>query len=227
MAGVPGDKQPEGKGCASARCENTTHVGSHLDAPWRYHPTMNNGERACTNDEVPLEWRYGRGVKLDFRDKPDGHVCNAADVEAELKRIGHTLAPFDIVLVNMAAGARYGHDDLANRGRGMGREATLYLTERGVRVTGVDRWSWDAPFSYTARRIKERGDYALFWEGRKAGALVATSRSSPILRRCRRPVSSSRASPSRSKSPRPVGAVRWRFSKSVRPFIHYSWEARA
>jgi len=173
MAGVPVDKQLEGKGCASERCQITTHSGTHLDAPWHYHPTMNGGERAWTIDEVPLEWCFGRGVKLDFRDKPDGYVCSAADVEAELERIGHTLQPFDIVLVNTSAGARYGHDDFVGRGCGMGREATLYLTGRGVKVTGIDGWSWDAPFSYTAKRIKETGDYSLFWEGHKAGAVRA------------------------------------------------------
>ena len=30
------------------------------------------------------------GVKLDFRHFADGYVATAADVEAELKRIGHT-----------------------------------------------------------------------------------------------------------------------------------------
>jgi hypothetical protein len=52
------------------------------------------------------------------------------------------LKPLDIVLVNTAAGARYGQPDYVNRGCGMGREATLYLTSRGVRVTGTDGWSW-------------------------------------------------------------------------------------
>ena len=32
---------------------------------------------------------------------------------------------------------------------------TLYLTERGVKVVGTDAWSWDAPFSHTARRWAE------------------------------------------------------------------------
>ena len=36
-------------------------------------------------------------------------------------------------------------------GCGMGREATLYLLERGVRLTGTDAWSWDAPFVYTKK----------------------------------------------------------------------------
>lgn len=169
MSGIPVDKQIEGKGCASEVCRITTHVGTHLDAPWHYHPTMNNGEKAWTIDQVPLEWCFGRGVKLDFRDKPDGYVCTAADVEAELRRIGHELQPFDIVLVNTSAGARYGEDDFLMKGCGMGREATLYLTSRGVRVTGIDGWSWDAPFPYTRKRIEETGDYSLFWEGHKAG----------------------------------------------------------
>ena len=169
MADVPVDRQIERQGCATEECVITTHAGTHLDAPWHYHATMNRGERAWTIDEIPLEWCFGPGVKLDFRDKPDGYVCTARDVEDELARIGHVLRPGDIVLVNTAAGARYGHDDFLARGCGMGREATLFLTSRGVRVAGTDGWSWDAPFSYTRKRIEETGDYSLFWEGHKAG----------------------------------------------------------
>jgi kynurenine formamidase len=51
----------------------------------------------------------------------------------------------------------------------MGYEATMYLLERGVRLTGTDAWSWDAPFSYTARKVQETGDKSLIWEGHKAG----------------------------------------------------------
>ena len=51
----------------------------------------------------------------------------------------------------------------------MGREATLYLTERVVRVVGADAWSWDPPFSFTRKRFAENGDASLIWEGHKAG----------------------------------------------------------
>lgn len=51
----------------------------------------------------------------------------------------------------------------------MGRDATLHLTSFGVRVVGTDGWSWDAPFSHTARRYAETGDASLIWEGHKAG----------------------------------------------------------
>src|SRR5690606_10464519 len=113
---------------------------THMDAPWHYHPTQDGGMPAMTIDQVPLVWCMGPGVKLDFRDRPDGHVCSAAEVEAELGRIGHRLAPGDIVLVNTRAGARYGHDDYVSAGCGMGREATLWLVERGMRVCGTDAW---------------------------------------------------------------------------------------
>jgi len=51
----------------------------------------------------------------------------------------------------------------------MGREATLYLLERGIRVTGTDAWSWDAPFVHTKEKFLQSGDARLIWEGHKAG----------------------------------------------------------
>ncbi len=168
--GVPVDKQLESKGAAVERIIATTHSGTHMDAPWHYHPTMDNGKPAMRIDEVPLDWCMGPGVKLDFRDMPDGHVVTAAEVEAELARIGHALKPGDIVLVNTRAGSRYGQDDYVAAGCGMGREATLWLTARGMRVCGTDGWSWDAPLASQMARIRETGDWSLFWEGHKAGA---------------------------------------------------------
>ena len=168
--GVAAEQFPGGEGFAAAELVTmSTHNGTHLDAPWHYHPTMNNGERAITIDEVPLDWCFRPGVKLDFRHFADGYVVTADDVAAELARIGHDLQPLDIVLINTAAGAALGDPRFVDIGCGMGYEATMYLTSRGVRVTGTDAWSWDAPFSYTAKRVTESGDTSLIWEGHKAG----------------------------------------------------------
>jgi len=160
---------PQGEGWAIENVRLNTHNGTHLDAPWHYASTMDRGKRAITIDEVPLDWCLQAGVKLDFRHFPDGHVASARDVEAELARIEHTLKPLDIVLVNTAAGAAYGRPDYVATGCGMGREATLYLTSRGVRVTGTDGWSWDAPFVHTRRKFEATRDAGLIWEGHKAG----------------------------------------------------------
>ncbi len=77
---------------------------------------MDGGKRAITIDEVPLEWCLNPGVKLDFRHLPDGYLVSAAEVEAELKRIGHDLQPLDIVVVNTSAGAKYGQPDYVDSG---------------------------------------------------------------------------------------------------------------
>lgn len=167
--GATRDDLPDGAAWAFERVQLNTHNGTHLDAPYHFHPTMNGGERAITIDEVPLDWCFQRGVKLDFRHLPDGHVVSATEVEAELARIGHTLAPLDIVVINTAAGDRLGQPDYVDAGCGMGYEATMYLLERGVRLTGTDAWSWDAPFSYTVEKFQQTGNAALIWEGHKAG----------------------------------------------------------
>jgi len=167
--GIGRDQLPGGEGWAVEQVQLSTHNGTHLDAPWHFHSTMDGGERAITIDEVPLEWCFSRGVKLDFRHFADGYVATADDVAAELKRIGHQLRPLDIVVVNTGAAARYGEPVYVASGCGMGRQATLYLTEHGVRVTGTDAWSWDAPFVHTARKVAETGDAGLIWEGHRAG----------------------------------------------------------
>jgi kynurenine formamidase len=160
---------PDGEAWAIEKVELITHNGTHLDAPYHFHSTMNRGERAIAIDEVPLDWCFRPGVKLDFRHFPDGYVVTAADVGAELARVGHTLQAMDIVMINTRAGAAYGHDDYVNAGCGMGYEATMYLLERGVRLTGTDAWSWDAPFVYTAERYRDKRDASIIWEGHKAG----------------------------------------------------------
>jgi kynurenine formamidase len=167
--GLKEEQLPDGEGWAIEWIRLMTHNGTHLDAPYHFASTMNKGERAIAIDEVPLEWCFQPGVKLDFRHLADGYVVTANDVEKELARIQHTLRPLEIVVVNTRAGAAYGRPDYVAAGAGMGREATLYLLERGVRVTGTDAWSWDAPFVHTKAKFELSGDASLIWEGHKAG----------------------------------------------------------
>ena len=118
----PGLKQedlPDGEAWAVETVELSTHNGTHLDAPYHFASTMNKGQRAITIDEVPLEWCFQPGVKLDFRHLADGAVATASDVAKELARIGHELKPLEIVVVNTHAGSRYGQDDYVSAGCGL------------------------------------------------------------------------------------------------------------
>jgi kynurenine formamidase len=164
---------PDGEGWAYEQVHLTTHNGTHMDAPMHFQSKSIDGKRMMSIDEVPLEWFFRPAVKLDFRHLPDGHVVSGAEVEAELKRVGHELKPFDIVLVNTRASSCIGTDEYLTAGIGMGREATLYLTSRGVRVTGIDAWGWDAPFVHTRERWLKTRDPKIIWEGHKAGREIA------------------------------------------------------
>ena len=77
LPGVKAEDFPEGQAAAAEWVHLSTHNGTHLDAPWHFHSTMNKGERSITIDEVPLEWCFQPAVKLDFRHLPDGCVVGA------------------------------------------------------------------------------------------------------------------------------------------------------
>ena len=68
---------PDGEGWAVERVQLSTHNGTHLDAPYHFHSTMNQAlgekERAIAIHEVPLEWCFQPGVKLP-RTSPECHA---------------------------------------------------------------------------------------------------------------------------------------------------------
>lgn len=167
--GMSVENLPEGQGWAVEKLDISTHNGTHVDAPWHYHSTMDDGQRAITIDEVPLEWCCQPGVKLDFRHVLNGALITPDDIDAELARIGHVLKPLEIVILNTSAGLRYGQDDYVDSGCGVGRDGTLHLLRQGIRVVGTDGWSWDAPFAHTRERFARTRDSSLIWEGHKAG----------------------------------------------------------
>ncbi len=169
FSGLETSQLPEGLGWAMEFISLTTHSGTHLDAPYHYHPTMDNGVKAITIDEVPLEWCFSDAVMLDFSYKPDGSRITADDVDRELQRIEYEIKPLDIVLIHTGADEYWGTPEYLVKGAGMDRESTLFLTEKGVKVVGIDAWSWDRPLSFLAKEFSETGDPRVIWEAHFAG----------------------------------------------------------
>jgi kynurenine formamidase len=139
--GLKKEQLPGGLGWAVEFITLTTHSGTHLDAPYHYHPTMDQGERALTIDEIPLEWCY-------------------------------EIRPLDIVLVQTGADAAWGTAEYLVKGAGMDRGSTLFLAEKGVKVVGIDAWSWDRPLPFQAKEFKETGNPKVIWEAHFAGIEV-------------------------------------------------------
>lgn len=163
------DDLPKGLGWSIEYITLTTHSGTHLDAPWHYHPTMNHGEQATTIDNMPLEWCFSDGVVLDFSNKPDGYLVTPKDIEQELARINYVLKPLDIVVIRSGAQPYWGTKEYLVKGCGMGKEATLYLLNQGIKVVGTDAWSWDRPLSLVAEEFRQHHDASVIWEGHFAG----------------------------------------------------------
>ncbi len=167
--GLKKEGLPDEKGWAVELLELSTHSGTHLDAPWHYHPTMDGGEKALTIDEVPLDWCMGDGVVLDFRHHPDGYKVTAKDVEAAFIKIDYSLKPGDIVLIMTGADKFWGGPEYLIKGCGMGKESTLWLLDQGVKVVGTDAWSWDRPLPLIAEEFQQTGNTSIIWEGHFAG----------------------------------------------------------
>lgn len=167
--GLKKEQLPNGLGWAMEFLTITTHSGTHLDAPYHYHPTMDQGKKALTIDEVPLDWCFGDGVVLDFCHKADGERITVEDLKKELGRIEYDIKPLDIVLIHTGADLKWGSPEYLVAGAGMDKESTLYLTKKGVRVVGIDAWSWDRPLSYLAREFAQTKDPKVVWEAHFAG----------------------------------------------------------
>jgi len=170
--GLRKDQLPEGLGWAVETLTLTTHSGTHLDAPYHYHPTMDRGKPALTIDQIPLAWCFSHGVLLDFRHKADGERITVRDLQKALDNIGYELKPLDIVLIQTGADAAWGTEQYLVTGAGMDRESTLFLTEQGIRVVGIDAWSWDRPLPYLAKEFQKTGDPRVIWEAHFAGIEV-------------------------------------------------------
>jgi kynurenine formamidase len=160
---------PEGNAWSIEFLDVCTHAGTHLDAPYHYYPTQNGGERAWTIDEIPLDWCFGNGVKMDFSDKPDCYKITKDDVTAYFEKHRYEVKKGDIVLLQSGASGRWGTAEYLMAGAGMSYDATMWLLDKGVNVVGTDAWSWDVPLASIGDTFSETRDASILWEAHRVG----------------------------------------------------------
>lgn len=145
---------PNGKHAASETITLGSHAGTHMDAPLIFGDTS-GGKPAKTIDEIPLEWCLSDGVVLDFSKKKWGESISAEDVQEKLRIINYELKPLDIVLIRTDSAKHLDKPGWRNMHPGMSREATLWLIEQGVKVMGIDAFSWDRPLAIMVDEYKK------------------------------------------------------------------------
>jgi kynurenine formamidase len=157
-----------GLGWANDDIALSTHSTTHLDAPWHFGPTS-EGKPAKTIDELPLEWCYGNGIVLDMRHKRNRGAVTIEDIRQGLARIHYTIQPRDIVLIHTGNDRFLGSPAYFTHGVGVSAEATRWILDQGVKITGIDSWTWDVPLVEAAYRAKRERRGGIFWEAHYVG----------------------------------------------------------
>lgn len=165
---VSADDFPDGTALAWEEVHAITHTATHMDAPYHYG-AESEGKPARTIDEVPLSWGCGDAVVLDMRHLDAGEEIGVADLEEALENLNHELSDGEIVLIQTGADELWGTPEYLTEFPGMGRAATRWLVERGVRVIGTDAYGFDKPFAEMGRRFEETGDSEELWPAHLAG----------------------------------------------------------
>jgi kynurenine formamidase len=115
------------------------HIGTHVDSLRHLRDDTPGPEG------IPLEYCFGDGVCLDFRHLPKGAGITVKDMQEALKKIDYTLKPLDIVLIHTGAGALQNSQAYLTDQVGMTAEATHWMLDQGVKMTGIDAITFDPP----------------------------------------------------------------------------------
>lgn len=144
------------------------HIGTHLDYSFHYG-SKSEGRASKTAEEIPLEWCYSDGVRLDLRHKKSNEVITSKDLEEALKKINYTLKAYDIVLLNTGADKFYGSPKYFSEYPGIDISAIDYLLDHGVKIFGVDTMGIDRPYKFMLKEFLEEKKplYPAHFYGRK------------------------------------------------------------
>jgi kynurenine formamidase len=138
------------------------HIGTHLDYSFHYG-SKSEGRASKTADEIPLDWCYADGVKLDLSHKKPNEVIKAEDLEQALKKINYQLRAGDIVLIRTGADKLYGGPKYFTDYPGIDVSAIDYLLDKGIKIFGVDAMGIDRPYRFMLKEFLEKRDPKLFY----------------------------------------------------------------
>ncbi len=159
---------PEGEFLSLEVVHAPVHVGTHLDYSYHYG-SSSEGRPSKTADQIPVEWCYADGVKLDLSHKKPNEVIAAGDIEEALRRISYSLKAMDIVLLRTGADRFYGTPKYFSDYPGIDTSAIDYLLDRGVKIFGVDTMGIDRPYRFMLKEFLEKKSplYPAHFHGRK------------------------------------------------------------
>ena len=156
------DAIPDGELLSLEIVNPSVHMGTHVDAPFHYGSTC-EGKPARQIMDVPLEWCYGPGVRLDFTHMKWPQVIHKKNVEEAFKKINYKLKPMDIVLIWTGGDKQVGKPDYVNKYVGMMPDAVEYLLDQGIKMMGIDTIGLDRPCPEMFKEFLATKDKSKIW----------------------------------------------------------------
>ncbi|MFH1900949.1 MAG: cyclase family protein [Candidatus Omnitrophota bacterium] len=138
------------------------HIGTHLDYSFHYG-SKSEGRPSKTAEEIPLEWCYQEGVKLDLTHKKPEEAIVAKDLEESLNKINYSLKPLDIVLLCTGSDRLFGRQEYFSDYPGVDPSAIDYLLNREIKIFGVDTMGIDRPYKFMIKEFLEKKDPKVLW----------------------------------------------------------------
>lgn len=141
---------------------SSVHTGTHLDYSYHYG-SESESRPSKTAEEIPLDWCYQNGVKIDLTDKKPEEVIIAKDIEEGLKKINYSLKPLDIVLLYTGSDKLFGGREYFSDYPGIDASVVDYLLDREVKIFGVDTMGIDRPYKFMIEEFKNSKDPKKLW----------------------------------------------------------------
>lgn len=159
---------PDGEGWAEENIVLSSHLGTHVDAPWHYG-SKTGGLPAKTVDQIPLDDLYCDAVVLDFSSKKgSGQAITVDDLKSALEVISYQIKVGDAVLIRTDHDQYELEDPLRYQYPGMIRESAQWLADQGAKIGGTDATGWDRPFHVMIGDFLRTKDKQYIWDAHYA-----------------------------------------------------------
>ena len=131
------------------------HIGTHMDALRHLREEAPAGRKR-------FRWNIVTAMAYVwiFDIFPKARAFSVNDMKEALAKINYTLKPLDIVLIHTGAGRIQDSDKYLTDHVGMSGEATHWLLDQGVKMTGIDAVTYDPPIWAMFERKQ-------FWEAHR------------------------------------------------------------
>lgn len=170
LMGVNPFKLPKSfQGWADDKIAFGVHSVTHVDAPWHYAARTADGSKSMSIEEIPLNWFYGDGIVIDMSHKKDMELITKEDLENYVIQNNLYIGEGTIVFIKTGRDRYVGTRDYPKSGTGVSGEATKWLIDQGVHVTGIDQWGWDRPLFKLGHLSRKTKNTDIFWEGHRVG----------------------------------------------------------